>query len=251
MRALSALLLSACLPFGGRRAATLPLASVCTGNPSQAAPAPPAPATGAPAHVTLIKGALPDWRFWEVLANAPTPRTTTDVWGQEAPAPVDLVGSWFAQQAGSIRLSVSAEDASLSSLGAAISEATHLNVVVQGGLASSGISFSLHDQSLTELLTLLRQELGVYGSFEHGVLYLTDLDHRTSRAVLVELTPLVSRLVRVQEGVVATELAHAWCATSASPRGSAAVVGDQIFFQDTAPRVEAALTLVDMATPED
>ena len=241
-----ALLLTACLPLHKSPVSSATL--TCHGPPA-------APEAGytqvapGPALVSLVSGTAPNWQFWEVLygAGASTSTGQANAWGiveTQTQTPDQRVADWYAAQVSHLRVRVSAEGALLGSLAAALSDATGLNVLVQEEMIDLPVSLGIGDATVSQLQAALLRGYGVTSSFEQGVVYWSSASAQLARNGLVPSGTTDTALLWAPEGVTPVELAHAICATSAGPNGTAAVLGDQVLVRDEAMRVEQARQLV-------
>jgi len=245
-RVLAPLVLTACLPW--HKPAVSSATLTCHGPPAT-------PEVGytqvtpGPALVSLVSGTAPNWQFWEVLygAGASTSTGQTNAWGvveTQTQTPEQRVADWYASQVSHLRVKVSTEGALLGSLAAALSDATGLNILVQEDMIDLPVSLGIGDATVAQLQTALLRGYGVSSSFEQGVVYWSSSSARLARNGSTASSPVETALLWAPEGVEPIELAHAICATSAGPTGSAAVLGEQVLVRDEAHRVAQARELV-------
>ena len=117
------------------------------------------------------------------------------------------------------------------------------------------VSLALSEVSLAALLHELQEDYEVYSVFDEGTLHFVDYDSYLDRRYTPEVAPLEAVLMPVAEGVSAAQVAAGWCTQYASPRGSAAAMGEQVMFRDTHANIVAAGALLETlrktAPPED
>ncbi|MDY7227819.1 hypothetical protein [Hyalangium rubrum] len=137
-----------------------------------------------------------------------------------------------------------AEAIPLGSLGAGLASELGLSVVVAAPLVELRVSLALPDTDVSRLLGLLRAHYGVGSTFTQGVLSLEEREELLQRLLLVEPAPLVTQLVPVG-GLPAEQVAGAWCEQSASSRGIASVIGEDLLVKDSEPRIRMLRHMID------
>lgn len=168
-------------------------------------------------------GALPVWG-----PSAPVVHT---IWGGGASAavPVDGGEGAFLTQARQVRLSIYADGAPVRQLAAVLSTALSLNVRVSPDVAEVPLLLALHETDLARLLELIAEDAGVSSAFRDGTLFLAagGMGAATPPPLEVLLLPAASLAVPPEA------LLTVFCRDLASPWGSAAVLGAQLYLRDT------------------
>lgn len=170
-----------------------------------------------------------DWR--QPLAQ---PAAAANPWGVATPEPVQRAEPnpqvWFDQQAARTHVAVSADAAPLHQLALALGQHLSLDVHVDEAVGQRVVTAAYQDTTLASFLQMLRMEHDVGVRFDSGVLTFAEeppLCSWCDQPVLVNLFETDSL-----RGDPAA-LAAIYCQDFASPVGSAAVVGDQIYVRDT------------------
>jgi hypothetical protein len=199
----------------------------------QGAAAPPAAATAvAPMGMVAVESISEavDWTDWRFQQSQPS--VGASVWGVASPAAAVTTPSaqdWFNQKAARAHLSVAADAAPLHQLVIALGQNLALDMHVSQAAGQKVVTAFYQDTSLATFLQQLRIDHGVSVGFSDGTLM---FDVAGAPCAWCGM-PLVTTLFETADLTAEpAALAAVFCQDLASPVGSAAVVGDQLYVRD-------------------
>ena len=202
---------------------------------------PPPPPTGdslesTPLGLVSVQSSSPpiNWSGWRAAPTAPV----ASVWGvqpQPAPPQTQSPQAWFNEQAVKVRLSLLADAAPLHQLALALGQNLSMDVLVSEAAGNLLVSALYNDTSLATVLQMLRIEHGVTIQFDDGTL---SIDVPTPACSWCDL-PLEVAMLDATVLPAPRTVAAVFCQDIASPRGSAAVIGDQLYIRDIPEAVQA------------
>lgn len=184
------------------------------------------------------------WNGWRQPVAA---QPAANPWGVAAtPAPpVTAPASpqvWFDQQAARLHIAVSADAAPLHQLALALGQHLSLDVHVEQGIGQRVVTAAYQDTTLASFLQMLRVEHDVGVRFADGVLTFAE---EPPLCAWCDQQLLVTLYETEDLRGEPASLAAVYCQDFATPVGSAAVVGDQIYVRDTAAGTAAFKQLYD------
>jgi hypothetical protein len=159
------------------------------------------------------------------------------VWGvSDAALPAPQTRSpqaWFNEQAVKVRVSLLADAAPMHQLALALGQHLGMDVHVSESAGNQVVSAHYTDTTLATVLQMLRIEHGVTIQFDVGTLNISvptapcDWCDRPLEVAMLDATTLSAPQT----------VAAVFCQDIASPRGSAAVIGDQLYIRDISSAV--------------
>ncbi len=210
------------------------------------APSLPMPEAGGDGRLAVrrVSGEPVVWSGWEVAVEEPSWEPlilSSDRWSGPA-------GPWVAQTLSAIRLDLTAQDASLAALAAALGRETGLSLAVEDAIARRAITLRLTDASMLEVLDALFRS-GVTVESHASGLNLLDLQTRAAREQArrrsqEELLPLQVLLVPLEHPDAGRALLETWCTHYASSRGEGALLGDRLLLKDHEAPLAAGRTMI-------